>query len=71
MAISMLAGIEWRQAIPMVLDALEDPDSHVRTSADRALRSFSGKPEGVGCNCDAGDNDARRREAEKWRVHFR
>ncbi len=68
---SMLAQIDWREALPRCLDALEDGSWFIRATADDALCGFARKPEGVGYNSHAGRKEAWRREADKWREWFR
>jgi HEAT repeat protein len=49
-AVLMLAEIEWRAAVPRILEMLSDSEWYVRAQADRALRGLAQRPEGVGFN---------------------
>jgi len=50
MAAFQLAAIEWREAVPRILESLSDKDWYVRAQADQALRGLAERPEGVGYN---------------------
>ncbi len=63
-AMAMLAQLDSREAIPTILDALDEKDWFVRTSADRALRAFADRPAGV-------DYDADHPEPAKWRAYWK
>jgi HEAT repeat protein len=56
-----LAHLNCRNAVPQLLDALDDPERHMRGTADYALRVLSGQRKGVGY-------DPRRPDSGPWRT---
>jgi HEAT repeat protein len=68
-----LARIEYRPAIPRILDALEDRNWYVRATADHALRSFANAPGGVGYqpHADSLDEAVLRAKSAGWREWFK
>ncbi|MHC4982281.1 MAG: HEAT repeat domain-containing protein [Planctomycetota bacterium] len=70
-AVSLLGGLECREAVPIIMALLNDESSLLRNRADGALRGIAGKPEGVGYVDNVRTPEERKREAEKWHKWWR